>query len=605
MSKKTIFLIREIIAITCLILSYALPVNEYIILAIALIGYFVVAYDVIFDCFRNIIHGKIFDESFLMVLATIGAFATKQYSEGLMVMVLFQIGEYFQSYAVNKSRKSIADLMDIRPLYANKVVDDNIIEFDPYDIKIDDIIAVKPGEMIPLDGIVIKGSSYIDSKSLTGESKPIEVTLNDEVLSGTINLDSILYIKVNKEYSDSTVEKILSLIEEASDNKSKSESFISKFAKWYTPVVVILALLLAILPPLIIGDYGLFPDFIRRACSFLVISCPCALVISVPLTYFTGIGCASKNGILVKGSSYLEVLSHVNTICFDKTGTLTKGTFKVTKVIGDNELVKYAAYAEYYSNHPIASAIKEYYQDKIDGNIIIDYKEIPGKGISYKYNSDQVLVGNKLLLEDNNIKVDDIDEIGTLIYVAVNNNYLGSIVISDEIKEEAKLLIEDLNKLKIKSIMLSGDNDKICKDMANRLGITEYYASLLPQDKLQVIEDLTKENKVAFVGDGINDSLALVRSDVGISMGNVGSDAAIEASDIVIVDDNISKISKSLKLSKKVRSIVYQNIIFAIGVKVLVLVLAALGFAPMFLAVFADVGVSAIAILNAMRAFKI
>ncbi len=610
MKAEKILIIRVIISLIIFTISLFIPDIWYLELTLSLIAYLIIGYDVLLEALKNICHGQVFDENFLMIVATIAAFATQQFSEGVMVMVLFQIGEGFQRYAVNKSRKSITDLMDITPDYANKEVDGTITVVDPDTLEVGDIIVIKAGERIPVDGKVIEGSSSLDTKSLTGESNLRYVDIGDEVLSGCINKTGLLRVEVLKEFEDSTAAKILELVENASEGKAKTENFITKFARYYTPTVVIAALLLAIVPPLFLGtEY--FSEYIQRAAAFLVISCPCALVISVPLSFFGGIGGASKLGILVKGSNYLELLSKTSKVVFDKTGTLTKGNFKVTMIEGinasQNEVIKYAAFAEYYSNHPIAKAILEAYKDKVDEAKITDYKEISGEGISYTYDGEEVLVGNYKLLDKHELSFHHENLAGTVIYVSKNNVYLGYLLIEDEIKNEAYDLISDLKALHVKkTIMLSGDNENVAKSVAAKLNLDEAYANLLPEDKVNKLkENLDKNSVLAYVGDGINDAPVLMQADVGIAMGALGSDAAIEAADIVIMDDNIKKVATSISLAKRVMLIVYENIIFALGIKFAVLILGAFGLASMWLAIFADVGVAMLAILNAMRALYV
>ena len=604
-------LIAFIIFIIDIILAKTLNLEWYIELPICIIAYLISGYDILYKAIRNIKNGEIFDENFLMILATIGAFATLQFEEAVMVMVLYQVGEAFQDYAVDKTRGSVSSLMNLRPDYANLVNGDEIITVDPEEVKVGQTILVKPGEKVPLDGIVCDGATSLDTASLTGETKLRMIGIGDDVLSGSLNQEGIIKITVTKEYGESTVAKILELVENASDKKAKTENFITKFAKYYTPIVVICAILLAILPPSIImaiNGSNVFNDYIQRACSFLVISCPCALVISVPLSFFGGIGGASKLGILVKGSSYIEEISKIKRIAFDKTGTLTKGNFIVNKVVGINDtkdnIIYYAAYAEYFSNHPLAISIKKYYDKEIDKNKITNIKEIAGMGVELNMNGNTYLVGNSKLLKENNISFDEVEEIGTLIYVSTIDKYLGYIVITDEIKPEAKDLINSLTKLNITdTIMLTGDNVDIARKVADEIGIKNVHANLLPQDKVLAIEEELAKNEgvLAYCGDGINDAPVLMRADVGISMGTLGSDAAIEASDVILMDDNIKKIPISIKLSKKIMRIVYQNIIFAIAVKIIVLILGAIGIAGMWLAIFADVGVACLCIINAMR----
>lgn len=608
MRKNIIFISRVLISLIILFINLFTEFSWYVDLTICLIAFFVISYDILFEAFRNIIHGQIFDENFLMIIAAVGAFATKEYPEALMVMTLYQIGEWFNKYSVNKSRKAISELMDIKPEYATKLVDNEFVTVYPEEVNVDDIILVKSGEKIPLDGIVIEGNADIDAKSLTGESKLRSIGVNDEAISGTINQNGLLKIKVTKPYNESTVEKIIELVENASDKKGKAEQFITKFAKYYTPIVVILALFLGGLMPLILGDVSLYPEYIHRACSFLVISCPCALVISVPLSYFSGIGGASKLGILIKGSNYIEALAKTKKVCFDKTGTLTKGNFKVTKINNnsDEDILMLAALGETYSNHPIKEAILEAYNGNINKEDVENFKEIPGKGLTFDYLDSLILVGNEKLLIENNIIFDKNENIGTIIYVAKNNICLGSIVINDEVKTEAIDLVHNLHRENIETIMLSGDKFDICKDVSDKLSLDKFYSELLPQEKVERLEEnLSDKNNLIYVGDGINDAPVLMRADIGISMGKIGSDAAIEASDVVIMDDDISKVDTSIKLSKRIMRIVYTNIIFAIGIKFLVLILGAFGIASMWLAIFADVGVAMIAILNAMRALNV
>lgn len=586
---------------------------KYVVLFIFLLSYFIVGRDVLFKAIKNIKNGLIFDENFLMTVATIGAFCLGEFPEGVAVMLFYQIGELFQSYAVSRSRRSISELMDIRPEYANLKVGSNIKQVDPDEVKIDDIILVKPGERVPLDGIVIEGSSSLDTSALTGESAPRDVFEGEDIISGCINQTGVLSIRVTKIFGESTVAKILELVENATDNKSKSENFITKFARYYTPIVVIGAVLLSILPPIILSQNFLI--WIERALTFLVISCPCALVISVPLSFFGGIGGASKVGVLVKGSNFLESLSKANTVVFDKTGTLTKGNFAVNKIvpqnISKNELLEFAAYAENYSSHPIALSIKNKYSKEIDDTKISDLKEIAGHGISALIKGKQVLVGNERLMRKFSISFNTPNqEVGTIIYVAIDNRFSGYILISDEIKSDSKQAISELKKLGIdKTIMLTGDSDLVGREVVKQLGIDKAYTELLPVQKVEIIEKLLSDtdgnSTIAFVGDGINDAPALARADIGIAMGGMGSDAAIEAADIVIMTDEPSKIGTVIKISKKTLRIVKQNIIFALGVKFIVLVLGAFGYASMWAAVFADVGVSIIAILNAIRALNV
>lgn len=580
--------------------------------ALFVISYIVIGYDIVLKAIRNISRGKVFDENFLMTVATIGAICIGNLAEAVSVMLFYQVGELFQSYAVDKSRKSISDLMDIRPDYANVIRNDKHEKVDPSDVNIEEIILIKPGEKVPLDGIVVEGSSSLNTLALTGEAVPRNVKIGDEVLSGCINNSGILKVKVTKEFGESTVSKILDLVENASSRKSSSENFISKFAKYYTPIVVIIALFLAVLPPLILKDS--FNTWIYRALSFLVVSCPCALVVSIPLSFFGGIGASSRIGVLVKGSNYLEALSKTEIIVCDKTGTLTEGEFKVQNInaigISDEELLKYASYAENFSNHPISISIKNEYSKKIDAKKVTETKEIPGKGVYAKVENKDVLVGNEKLLNQYKIKHEVVNELGTIIYVAIDNEFKGTITISDKIKEDSYKAIKLFRENNVKKIvMLTGDKDSISKEVSNELNLDEYHSELLPQDKVKIVEELMKEKsesgKLLFVGDGINDAPVLALSDIGVSMGGLGSDAAIEASDVVIMTDEPSKIAESINISRKTMRIVKQNIIFAITVKISVLLLSALGIATMWSAVFADVGVSVIAILNAFRILKV
>ena len=586
--------------------------NPYLELAVYLVAYAIAGGDVIVKAVRNIGHGQIFDENFLMTIATAGAFCVSEYPEGVAVMLFYQIGELFQSVAVSQSRKSISDLMDIRPDYANIERNGHVEEVDPEEVTIGDIILVKPGEKIPLDGMIIEGNSLLDTKALTGESVPREVSSGMEILSGCINQTGILKIQVQKEFHDSTVAKILDLVENASSKKSKSENFITKFARYYTPCVVIAAAILAVIPPLIIPE-ATFTEWIHRALTFLVISCPCALVISVPLSFFGGIGGASKRGILVKGSNYLEALSQTEIVVFDKTGTLTKGTFKVTKVqpmnISSKELLEYAAMAECYSTHPISASLREAYGKNIDTSQVKDIKEVSGQGIKAVIKGTQVAVGNQKLMHYISDFKPVVNPTGTIIYVALNQTYAGYIVISDEVKEDSKQAIISLKQNKVaKTVMLTGDLSSIGKEVGKQLGLDEVYADLLPADKVEKVETLlqqkSQKGKLVFVGDGINDAPVLSRADIGIAMGAIGSDAAIEAADVVLMTDEPSKISTAIAIARRTLKIVHQNIVFALTVKAIVLILGAAGMANMWAAVFADVGVSVIAILNAMRALN-
>ncbi|MDE5782173.1 MAG: cadmium-translocating P-type ATPase, partial [Lachnospiraceae bacterium] len=572
----------------------------------------VIGYDIIFKAVRNIFNGQVFDENFLMCVATFGAFGIGEYSEAVAVMLFYQVGELFQSYAVNKSRQSITELMDICPEYANIEVDGSLKQVDPDDVNVGDIITVKPGERIPLDGIIIKGTSMIDTSALTGESVPRKAEEGSEVISGCVNGSGTICVEVTKEFDDSTVSKILELVENASSKKAKVENFITKFARYYTPIVVIAAVILAILPPLILGSG--WASWIKRACIFLVISCPCALVISVPLSFFGGIGAASKNGILIKGSNYLESLSNMKTVVFDKTGTITKGEFKVQKLmpsgLTENELLELAAYAEGYSDHPISKSIKEAYGKNIDLTKVDKAQEISGHGIKVKVNGKEVYAGNEKLMVKQEIPFESCQETGTVVYLSVEGKYVGCILISDAIKEGTSEALKSLKGLGItKTIMLTGDRKHVGESVASELKIDEVYTELLPSEKVSKVEELLKssdkKNKLAFVGDGINDAPVLMRSDIGIAMGSMGSDAAIEAADVVLMDDDIRKIPLVVRISVKTMRIVKENIVFALGVKLIVLLLGALGAANMWEAVFADVGVSVIAIINATRTLKI
>ncbi len=586
--------------------------NVWINNALYILSYLLVGLEILRKALRNILRGKVFDENFLMAVATLGAFGIGEFPEAVAVMLFYQVGELFQNYAVKKSRKSISSLMDIRPDYANLYLDGNVKKVNPEEVKIDDIIVVKPGEKIPLDGKIVEGNSSLDTKALTGETIPRDTKVGDEVLSGCINLNGLLKMKVTKEFGESTVSKILNLVENASSKKSKSENFITKFAKYYTPIVVLIAIFIAIAPPLITKEN--FSTWIYRALSFLVVSCPCALVISIPLSFFGGIGGASKMGILIKGSNYLETLSKVDTIVFDKTGTLTKGVFAVQKIepvgISKEELLKYAAFAENYSSHPIAVAIKTTYNETIEESKIKNVEELPGYGIKAEIDKHTVLVGNEKMMTENNIKFEKCYDVGTILNVAVDGKYKGYILIADEIKEDAKSTLTELKQNNIKkTVMLTGDRKSVGLSVAETLKIDEAHTDLLPQDKVAKVEELlakkTKDSKIAFVGDGINDAPVLALADIGFAMGGLGADSAIEAADIVIMTDEPKKIVSAIKLSHKTMRIVKENIIFAILVKVAVLVLTAFGISTMWEAVFADVGVSVLAILNALRVLRV
>ena len=607
--------IKIIISAILFVLALVIPFsNEWINNGLFIISYLVVGFEILRKAVRNIFRGKVFDENFLMAVATIGAFAIGEFPEAVAVMLFYQVGELFQSYAVDKSRKSIASLMDIRPDYANIEKDGKIEKVDPDEVKIGDIIIVKTGEKIPLDGVVVEGTSSLDTMALTGESVPRVVKTEDEVLSGCINKDGLLKIRVTKEFGESTVSKILDLVENASSKKSKSENFITKFAKYYTPTVVIIAVLLAFIPPIILKDFSTFSVWLYRALSFLVVSCPCALVISIPLSFFGGIGGASKMGILIKGSNYLEALANTETVVFDKTGTLTEGIFEVQDIYAEgiekDELLRIVAHAENYSNHPIAKSVKKAYNKEIDENIIKNPQELSGKGIWAKIDEKDILVGNEKLMVEEKIDFKKCDEVGTILYVAIDKKYVGYVLIADKIKQDSSKTIRELKTMNIKeTIMLTGDKKEVGEYVAKKLNIDNVYTELLPDGKVEKVEELLKQKsekgKLVFIGDGINDAPVLTIADIGVAMGGLGSDAAIEAADIVIMTDETSKISKAINLSKKTMRIVRENIIFAIFVKIAVLVLTAFGASTMWEAVFADVGVSVIAIINALRMLNI
>ena len=606
-------LIKIIIALILFIVSLTINFsNEWINKGIYIVSYLIVGFDIVKKAVRNIFRGKVFDENFLMTVATIGAFAIGEFPEAVAVMLFYQVGELFQSYAVDKSRKSIANLMDIRPDYANLKTENKIEKVNPEEVKIGQEILVKPGEKIPLDGTIIEGNSMIDTSALTGESVPREVKIGENILSGCINKTGLLTIKVTKEFGESTVSKILDLVENASSKKAKSENFISKFAKYYTPIVVLIAVALAIIPPFIFKN-GEFIDWLYRALTFLVVSCPCALVISIPLGFFGGIGGASKQGILVKGSNYLEALSQTEIVVFDKTGTLTQGVFEVQKVnpigISEDELLKMTAFAENYSNHPIATSIKKAYRKEIENETILKIEELSGLGVEAKIEGKEVLVGNEKLMQEKGISYTKCEDIGTIVYVAIDEQFVGTIVISDKIKEDSQNAIKNLKEMNIKKIvMLTGDKKEVSENIAKKLGIDQVYSELLPDGKVQKVEELLKEKsekgKLAFVGDGINDAPVIALADIGIAMGGLGSDSSIEAADVVIMTDEPSKIENAIKISKKTMRIVKENIIFAIAIKIGVLLLSAIGLSTMWEAVFADVGVSVIAIINSLRALK-
>ena len=604
-----------VIIISAMLFAIALFVrmSQNLQLILMLVAYILLGKDTVLKAVKNVEKGDFFDENFLMTVATLGAIIIGEYPEAVAVMLFYEVGELFQSYAINKSRKSIADMMDIKPEYANVIRDNKSIKVDPDEVQIDEIIEIKPGERVPLDAIIIKGETTLDTSALTGESIPVEVREGASILSGCINLNALILAKVTKEYFDSTVNKVLDLVENAAAKKSTSERLITRFAKIYTPIVISLAVLLAILPPIISGEYN-FRVWIFRALSFLVVSCPCAFVISVPLSFFSGIGAASRAGILIKGGNYLEILSKVDTVVLDKTGTLTKGVFNVQKVvvvdksIKEDEFISLVAMAESGSNHPISKSIQKYYNREINKNSINSIKEISGKGIEALINNMKILVGNEKLV---NVPSDlIIDDIGTILYVEIDNKFTGYIVISDEIKKDASKAIKGLKDIGVKkSIMLTGDIEKVGKKVGEDLGLDEIYTNLLPQDKVSKFEEIIGNKKskgnVAFVGDGINDAPVLARADVGIAMGAMGSDAAIEAADVVIMTDEPSKIVTAIKSSKKTMKIAMQNIALAFGVKAIALILSALGIADMWMAVFADTGVTILAVLNSFRALKI
>lgn len=587
--------------------------QQFLRLGLFIVSYILIGGEVLVRAYKNIRRGQIFDENFLMTIATIGAFLIGEYPEGVAVMLFYQIGEYFQSLAVNRSRKSIAELMDIRPDYANLITDSGEMKVDPKSISIGEMILVKPGEKVPLDGLVIEGTSSMDTSALTGESLPRDVNVGSNVLSGFINKQGLLKIKVEKEFGQSTVSRILQLVESAGNKKAPTENFITKFAKYYTPFVVTVAALIAIIPPLFI-DGATFTDWIYRALVFLVVSCPCALVISIPLGFFGGIGGASREGILIKGGNYLEALNSVDTIVFDKTGTLTRGKFSVEEIVTNgnltkDELLEIAANIESFSTHPIAQSVVNEFKGNLRKEKISDYLEFAGLGIKAVYEGKDIILGNHELFKDNNISIPNIDKVGTIINIAVDGIYKGSIVISDGIKNDAKMGLAKLKALGIKeTIMLTGDNKTVADDIASKIGIDRVYSNLLPHDKVRILEEIQgkikKGKKLAYIGDGINDAPVLARADIGIAMGGLGSDAAIEAADIVLMTDEISKLPSALKIARKTREIVWQNIIFALGVKAVVLILGAGGHASMWEAVFADVGVALIAVLNASRVLK-
>ena len=611
MKKKELFII--VAAILFAIAFFVKSLNQSIQLIFMLVAYVLVGKDTVLKAVKNIQRRDYFDESFLMTVATLGAIIIGEYHEAVAVMLFYEVGELFQGYAVNKSRKSIAELMDIKPEYANVVRENKTEKVDPDEVQVGEIIEIKPGERVPLDATVIKGETTLDTSALTGESIPVEVREGASILSGCININGLIQAQVTKEYFDSTVNKVLDLVENAAAKKSKAERIITRFSKVYTPIVIALAFLLAILPPIISGSYD-FRTWVFRSLAFLVVSCPCAFVLSVPLSFFSGIGAVSKAGVLIKGGNYLEALSKVDTVVFDKTGTLTKGVFNVQKVVvldenlNENDFISLVAMAESGSNHPISKSIQKYYRKDIDKNFIQEIKEISGKGIEAIIQNKKILVGNEKLI---NIPADlVIDDIGTILYVEVENKFVGYIIISDEIKKDSKQAIKELKEAGIKrNIMLTGDVEKVGKKVGEDLGLDEIYTNLLPQDKVtkfeEIIENKKSNGNIIFVGDGINDAPVLARADVGIAMGAMGSDAAIEAADVVIMTDEPSKIVTAIKSSKKTMKIAMQNITIAFGIKVIALVLSALGIADMWMAVFADVGVTILAVLNSFRALKI
>lgn len=598
------------LSIVIFLIAVLMNTSENIRFIFFLIAYLISGGDVLLKAIKNIIKGQVFDENFLMGLATFGAFAIKEYPEAVMVMILYQIGEFLQDKAVEKSRKSISELMNIRPDYANLETENGIIKKNPTDIKIGNIIIVKAGEKIPLDGKVIEGEASVDTSALTGESVPRRLKTGDKAISGCINQNGLLRIKVEKEFKESTVSKILELVEHASSKKAKTENFITKFAKYYTPAVVLGAIFLALFPPIIL--HSGFQIWLQRALTFLVISCPCALVISVPLGFFAGIGGASKNGILIKGACYIETLANTETVVFDKTGTLTKGTFKVTQINPINttkeELLKYTTLAESYSNHPIAISLKKEFSTPLDTSLVKDVEEIAGNGIKAIVNGEEILTGNSKLMELYGIEYQPEKVSGTILYTAKNKKYIGYIVISDELKEDTEKAIKNLKEILKDTVMLTGDSYLAAENIAEKIGINKFYAELLPDQKVEKLEELidnkNKNKSVIFVGDGINDAPVITRADAGIAMGGLGSDAAIEAADAVIMDDNPNKIYKTILIARKTMSIVIQNIVFALGVKALFLILGAMGFVTMWGAVFADTGVALLAVLNSLRALR-
>ena len=611
--KQKKMLIRIIIAAVLIVVFSLLPAEGYLRFVLFMIPYLVIGYDILKKAFKGILNKQVFDENFLMAVATVGAILLGDYSEGVAVMLFYQIGELFQSYAVGKSRRNISELMDIRPDYANIEKDGTLEQVDPDEVEIGTIIVVQPGEKVPIDGVITEGTSTLNTSALTGESLPRDAKAGDEVISGCINMTGLLKIRTTKEFGESTVSKILELVENSSSRKSKSENFISKFAKYYTPAVCYGALALAFIPPivlLIMGKPAVWGDWIYRALTFLVISCPCALVISIPLSFFAGIGGASNQGILVKGSNYLETLAQTKYVVFDKTGTMTQGVFEVSGIhhneMPDEKLLEYAALAECYSSHPISKSLQKAYGKPIDRNRVTDIEEISGNGVIAKVDGISVAAGNTKLMNRLGIAYQDCHHVGTVVHMAIDGKYAGHILISDIIKPHAKEAIAELKKAGIsKTVMLTGDSKRVADQVAEELGIQEVYSELLPADKVSRVEELlnqkSEKDKLAFVGDGINDAPVLSRADIGIAMGALGSDAAIEAADIVLMDDDPLKISKAIKIARKCIRIVYENIYFAIGIKILCLILGALGIANMWVAIFADVGVMIIAVLNAIR----
>ena len=613
--KQKKVLVRIIAAAVLLAVFSQISVNPYLKFVLFMIPYLIIGYDILKKAFKGIMNRQIFDENFLMAVATVGAIALGDYKEGTAVMLFYQIGELFQSYAVGKSRKNISELMDIRPDYANVERNGQVEKVDPDEVEIGSIIMVRPGEKVPIDGVIVEGTSTLNTSALTGESLPREVKEEDEVISGCINMTGVLRIRTTREFGESTVSKILDLVENSSSKKSRSENFISRFAKYYTPAVCYGALALAIIPPVVnllfSGAAANWGEWIYRALTFLVISCPCALVISIPLSFFAGIGGASREGVLVKGSNYLETLANTKYVVFDKTGTMTQGVFEVNGIhhntIENEKVLEYAALAEAYSSHPISISLKKAYGKEIDKNRVSDVEEISGNGVVVKVDGKEVAVGNVKLMKRLNIEYTECSHVGTVVHVAIEGKYAGHILISDRLKPHAKEAVAELKRSGVKkAVMLTGDADTVAKQVAGELGITDVYSELLPADKVSKVEELLgkkgEKEKLAFVGDGINDAPVLSRADIGIAMGALGSDAAIEAADIVLMDDDPLKIAKAIRISRKCIRIVYENIYFAIGIKIICLALGALGIANMWLAIFADVGVMVIAVLNAIRA---